>query len=433
MSAFLNWAAIPAEVKRRAATLTPQSFCVTDDDVTALRDTYGDGSYGDTVADHLRARSGEGLEQSQFRFTRLVKLYDQIKKLAGEPGYSRFFSEAADEFAALERDVAVFLRRSDFSLTLAARLRSIETQAIGELMQERREIFAEGCRDMFRELALFLARAVLRSEASEKDIVDRLRGIGFSATEPMNLPRFPIDSLTVLALTMFLYLAALSVFFAHVPGVPHQGTGGLLMPCKIALARLIAVGVTVWLMQNYAVFRRLPGRPPRFFSYVLCGIIAGAASAGVCLIFRLGDANPLSAVAADLPVILLSGMLCAAVALCCDHWDKDTAAPRWLRLAEAVGCASVMAVGAALIYFADLLPFASADMPPWMLVAWIGLPSVMALVIGGWVPHIYRSARRASMLQRDGAGTLPARRSMDEPARRVFTSSPGLSPGLGTA
>jgi hypothetical protein len=42
---------------------------------------------------------------------------------------------------------------------------------------------------------------------------------------------------------------------------------------KIALARLFAVGVTVWLMQNYSMFRRLPGRPPRFFGYVLCGIL----------------------------------------------------------------------------------------------------------------------------------------------------------------
>ena len=42
-----------------------------------------------------------------------------------------------------------------------------------ELMQERRNTFAEDCRDLFGDLASLLARAVLRSEASEKDIVDR--------------------------------------------------------------------------------------------------------------------------------------------------------------------------------------------------------------------------------------------------------------------
>ena len=401
LSTFLNWAAIPAEVKRRAATMMPRSFSVSDDDVTALRDSYGDGSYGDTLAHHLCARGGEGLAQSQYRFTRVVKLYDQIKNLAGEPGYSRFFSEAADELTALETKVASFLRRSDTSLNLMERLRAVDAQAVGELLQERREIFAEVCRDTFRELALFLARAILRSETSEMDIVRRLQGIGFAASEPMNVPGFPIDSLTVLSLAMFLYLAGLSAFFAHVPSAPHPTGGELLMPVKITLARLFSVGVTVWLMQNYSQFRRLPGRSPHYFAYVLCGAIAGAASALVCLIFHLTDDNPLGGLGLDLPVILLSGILCSVVALCCDDWAEDTIPPTWLRYVEAAGCGSVMAIGAALVYAADLLPF---EFPPLMLAAWIGLPSIMAMMIGGWVPHIYRSARRAAKSEREEMG-----------------------------
>ena len=212
LSTFLNWGAIPAEVKRRAATMMPRSFSVSDDEVTALRDSFGDGTYGETIAHHLCARDGDGLAQSQYRFTRVVKLYDQIRNLTGEPGYSRFFSEAADELGALERKMESFLRRSDTSLNLMERLGSVDAQAIGELLQERREIFAEGCRDMFRELALFLARAILRSEPSEMDIVRRLRAIGFAASEPMNVERFPIDSLIVLAVAMFLYMFALGAF-----------------------------------------------------------------------------------------------------------------------------------------------------------------------------------------------------------------------------
>jgi hypothetical protein len=59
-----------------------------------------------------------------------------------------------------------------------------------------------------------------------------------------------------------------------------------------------------------------------------------------------------------------------------------------------------MAVGVALIYAANLLPL---ELPPPMLAAWIGLPTIMALVIGGWVPHIYRSARRGAIAQRAAA------------------------------
>jgi hypothetical protein len=253
---------------------------------------------------------------------------------------------------------------------------------------------------MFHELALFLARAILRSEASEMDIVGRLRKTGFAASEPMAVPHFPIDSLTVLALAMFAYLVVVSVFFAHLPGAPHSAENSLLMCGKITLARLIAVAVTVWLMQNYPKFHRSPGETPHYFAYVVCGVIAGAAAAGVCLIFRLGDASPLLGLGNDLPVILLSGILCAMVALCCDDWPGDAIPPAWLRFAEAAACGSVMAVGVALIYAANLLPI---ELPPLMLAAWVGLPTIMALVIGGWVPHIYRSARQGAISQRAGA------------------------------
>lgn len=213
---FLDWGAIPGEVKRRAAGMTPTSFSVTEDDVAKLRDAYGDGSYGDTVAEHIRAQRAEGLEHSQFRFTRVVKLYDAVRRLASEPRYERFFSEAADDFAQLEHRATAFMRRSAASLTLAVRLRAHEGQATyDELMRERREAFGESCRDMFRDLALFLARAVLRSEASETDIVRRLRSLGFPAAEPSNVPGFPIHALTLLALGSFLYLFTISVFYAY--------------------------------------------------------------------------------------------------------------------------------------------------------------------------------------------------------------------------
>jgi hypothetical protein len=427
LSAFLNWAAIPAEVKRRAAAMTPQSFRVTDEDVTALREVYGDGSYGDTLAEHLRGRSAEGLELSCYRFTRVVKLYDRIKNLAGEPDYCRFFAESADEFATLDRKVAVFLRRSDASLTFAARLRNLDMPAAyEELAQERREAFAEGCRDIFTELVLFLARAVLRSETSEEGIVRRLREVGFAASEPMNLPSFPIDSLTLLALGVFVYLATVCIWFDHLQGMPHfYASGGLVGSCKIALARLVAVGVTVWLMQNYSVFRRTPGQPPRYFGYVVCGVIAGVVAAIVCLVFHLGDADLLGGLYGEAPLILLTVVMCAAVALCCDDWADGSVPPVWLRFIEAAGCASVMALGAALIYLADLLPISVGQMPSWMLAMWIGLPSFMALVIGGCVPSIYRSARHAALEQ--GGVTREGRATAVAPAVLAVPTRPALA------
>ena len=68
---------------------------------------------------------------------------------------------------------------------------------------------------------------------------------------------------------------------------------------------------------------------------------------------------------------------------------------------------------------------------PAMLAAWIGLPSLMAAVIGGWVPHIYRSARRAALSQRDGAGEQPANGAgAPADARMAVAPSPMLASGL---
>jgi len=210
--------------------------------------------------------------------------------------------------------------------------------------------------------------------------------------------------------------------------IPHQQPGGgLLVAGKIALARLAAIGVTVWLMQRDAFFRRAPGDPPRFFAYVICGVIATAVAAGICLVFELGNGAPLSGLRQDLPAILLSGILCAVVAFCCDDWAEDTVPPVWLRFAEAAGCASVMGLGAIIIYFGDLLPFPANVWPHhWMLVAWMVLPSVMALFIGGCVPHIYRSARRAATARHEEAREAPA----PAPSLASAPSTPGIPPSL---
>jgi hypothetical protein len=404
LSMFLDWAEIPAAIKRRAAAMTPQSFTVTKEDVAELREAYGDDSYGDTLARHLRERGGEGLELSQYRFTRVVKLYDRIHKLAGEPRYGRFFAEADAELAELDRQAADFLRRSAASLSIAERLHALEEEAAyEELLHERREAFAQGCRDIFRALALFLARAILRSEASEKDIVRRLHETGFAAAEPMNLPPFPINSLTVLALGVFLYLALAIVLLGDLMGMPKEG--GLMVAAKVALVRPVTIGVTVWLMQRHAFFRRAPGDPLRFFAYVINGLIAAAVAAGICLLFHLGDADPLPSLGDDLPLILLSFMLCTAVALCCDDWADDRPPPGWLRFIEAAGCALVMILGMAMvdIYLADKLPFPTSALPGWKIALLFGFPTTLALVIGGFVPHIYRSARRAATARRNEA------------------------------
>jgi hypothetical protein len=267
LSTFLDWAAIPAaeaEAERRASTMTPQSYRVAEEDVKALREAYSNGGYGGTVADHLCARY-DGME-SQYRLTRILKLHDQMKKLASEPGYIQFFYEAADEFAALERKVAIFLRRSDISLALAERLGKMDEEICEEVMRERRNKFAEDSRDLFGDLALFLARAVQRSESSEKDIGNRLREIGFAVSQPMNLPRFPIEILTLLAgATLFavLILAGGALWYLFEPKPLLRGSSEykslLVILGVLTIGALIGMtGAVVWISWFSRRLRRAP-------------------------------------------------------------------------------------------------------------------------------------------------------------------------------
>jgi hypothetical protein len=404
LNTFLEWGAIPAEVKRRAAIMLPRSFSVAKEDLPVLRDAYADDCYGRTFSSHLRERGSDGIELSEYRLTRVAKLFQRINELRGLSRYSRFFAESAAEFDGIERQTVAFLRRSDTSLTLAARLANLEeSTAYEELLAERQEQFAQGCHAIFADLALFLARAVLRSERSESDIVHRLREIGFATAEPMNEPDFPINGLTLLALGVFLYLASLSIFFSHVrPGSqPHSGV--LVMVFKIALTRLVTVGVTVWLVQRFDVFRRGEDEAPKYFAYVLCGFIACVVATGVCLPFALFDMDPMTSLRNSTPLIVLSGLLCSVLALCCNDWPRDATPPFWLRWAEAAGCASVMVFGTGFMYLSDTMPASIGPLHGWMVAAWIALPSTMALMIGLFVPHIYRGARHAAAARRNEA------------------------------
>ena len=405
LAIFQEWGAIPAEVKRRVAAMTPSSFSVTEAEAEALqrayRDTYGEGTPGARIAEFLRSDGAEGWQRSEYRFTRVVKLYDQFRRLATLRPYARFFADSAAEIDALDQRMARFLTDSLGALTLAARFRAVESgAAYEEVMQERRETFASGCQDMFRDIARLLARAVLRSEGSECDIVRRLRGIGFSAAEPMNTPSFPINSLTVLALALFGYLFAVGVFFSHLPGSPHLTRGALDMAWRITVIRLATVGVTIWLMQHYAFFRREAGEPLRVFAYVVAGLIAAVVTVAIYQLLEIGQLDPAAALRQSLPAAVLSGALCTAVALCCDDWPQDTEPPAWLRAAEAAGCAMAMAMAAVLVLYGDLLPPPLNALSGVMLLSWIVLPSILALVIGGFVPQIYRAARRAATRRR---------------------------------
>jgi hypothetical protein len=177
-------------------------------------------------------------------------------------------------------------------------------------------------------------------------------------------------------------------------------------------------------MQRYAFFRRSAGEPPRYHAYLLNGLLAGVLAAIVCVGFHLGTA---ALSGEDVPVITLSVLLCTAVALSCDDSPEEPAHPHRLRVLEALGSGAVMACGTALLYFLKLMPVAST-MSGGALAAWIALPTAMAMMIGGFVPHIYRRARVAAAARRDEAVSAAA---LEAPPRisRPAATAPVITGG----
>jgi hypothetical protein len=438
LNKFLSWGAIPAEAKRLAEeTMGPGCFVVTQTDTEALRRSYkqGDYDYGDKFPEHLREtdlreEGVSGLKRSEYRFTRVVKLYHRIRTLRAEPRYRRFFDENNDEFAGLGKQTESFIRSGASHLDWADRQSGLEGNlALQELMSEWHERFAADCREHFILLARFLARALLRSESNEADIDTRLQDIGFQIDRTQTSPNFPLNSLTALALGIFAYLVVVTIAFfsSHKPEAaadPLALQQGLILASKITLARVMAIGLTVWLLQKFSFFRRKNGDQPRYFAYLVNGILAGALAAGVFVLFSWIVPDVLlteKMMRGAERIGILSGILCAAVAFCCDFWSKDSFPPAWYRTAEAIGCGFAMVAGTALLWFWGMAPKAvNVDIT---LTTWIVFPSALAMMIGACVPHIYRVslARSAAAARRTSA--MQNAVSPQEPPRLVLSVS----------
>jgi hypothetical protein len=191
-------------------------------------------------------------------------------------------------------------------------------------------------------------------------------------------------------LFLLVFLALGGPLFAHATSLARQQSGGLMV-ANVAHVQLVTIGMAVWLMQRHAYFGRALGDPPRFAAYIANSIIAATFGAGICLVFHLGDADPLAATGRFLRVLLLSFPLCAAVAFFRDQWAGDTTRSVWVRRVETTGCTLVMALGIALLCFGEQLPFATDSLQGWWLAVLIAASSALAVMIGSCVPRTHRA------------------------------------------
>jgi hypothetical protein len=78
----------------------------------------------------------------------------------------------------------------------------------------------------------------------------------------------------------------------------------------------------------------------------------------------------------------------------------DTTRLAALRRAETAGCVSVMVLGIALLFFAELFPLANV-LQEWRFGITVAVSSALALMIGSCVPGIHHSVPQPTTARRE--------------------------------
>lgn len=411
LNCFLTMGSIPAEVKRLAEVLRPENLEVTPRDLERLRSLIDAETFlPEGLKEHLRAdRPEEGIGASQYRLTCVLRLYAAIDELRTQRAYARFFSERAEEFERLQQDLADFAARSNAGLGFFARLRAEQGGAIyEEIARDRREEYRKASRAMFQTLALFLARAVLRSQSAPPQLTEALSRAGFRGEPPLAVD-FPVHSLAGLALLLLVLMLAADVLLrTFVVSDASEGRRPYA-PFLVALGHTLAVGLTVFLMQRYSWFRRRPGGERPYLAYVLSGLAGGVAAGALAALFIALDTRTLPI---DLskhrifsPLVVLSAALSFAIAYCCDTSTPATRTAALRRSVDAALCSVATALAAVLLIHVlpDVSPAQRApeDRKALVLLSIVALVATVGGLFDAFVPHMVRTARAAARSRRD--------------------------------
>ncbi len=111
---------IPWEVQEWARRLRPQDFSVSEQDLNELRKLIADtGAFPSPCGNHLRTDPGHGLQVSQFRFTKCLKLYMRIEEMEMDRRGAKYFEDNKEAWDLLKKDFEAFCRKSAQGLSLA--------------------------------------------------------------------------------------------------------------------------------------------------------------------------------------------------------------------------------------------------------------------------------------------------------------------------
>jgi hypothetical protein len=397
---FKRVANIPKEVQRCAEQLKPELLRIEGDDLSILTAFIEDeGTLPNELRCHLRADQGDPVDISEYRFTRVLKLYKALMDLASSSKYERFFGDYAEEWEQAQDDFQKFCLRSVTSLELAVKYRADNAVAVHkELLEDIQENFRLRCRERFCQLALLLAGALVSSVPDEEQLATALRQIGFEVNYEDAIA-FPVDELSQLAVILFVSVFAV---YACVPlllprvGVVPTSSARIMWPLLTVLSYFTAMTVTItWLVAHpRAITKRI--RP--WGKYIVCAVLAGMSVAVLCGIFLI--VRYLSNEHFHWLLIprlsLAIATMCFVVAILCETEVGDDLEHTFRHLAEGIWVGGTMLLAEVVLdLYLGPLPLDHEILLGVRTITFtLIVPTFLATIVGFWVPHMYRMSCR---------------------------------------
>jgi hypothetical protein len=395
---FKRVANIPKEVQRFAEQLKPELLRVERDDLPKLRALIEDE---DTLPNELGCHlSDRGNEISQYRFTRVLKLYKGLMDLELSSKYGRFFADSAEEWERAQQKFQNFCLRSVPSLELEVKYRAENAVAIHkELLEELQENLRLRCRERFSDLAVLLAGALVSSLADTEQIDAALRQVGFKVDYEKTI-EFPVNELTGLALALIMYVALAYTFIQPLLAHFEPEAGPKLLPSATwplltILSYTAAVVTTIESLMAHPRVLTRPGRP--WLKYIVCAAAAAVPVALLCslvvgMLWLQADGLHWQLL---LRMPLTVGAMCFLVAFFCESDVGHGRATIFRQLGEALAVAFTTAL-AGVVLVIDLGSLSHKN------GSWIDLrtflftifnPASLGAIVGFYVPHMYRMSR----------------------------------------
>lgn len=407
---FHSIGGIPAQVRELQNQLRPERFRLPIDLAELKNFIENDTAIPSMMVEHLRS-TGINSDRHRVRFTRNLFLYKQLCDLQGEEGYAAFFEDFNTEWTDLRARFAAFTAQSMTFFTLFNNI-AVVVQAGGSVNQDvtdTSEAYRKQCINIFGELTMLLAQALLRSERGPREIRGKVRSIGFD-TQEMEIEHISlsVDRIILATLAIFFIAFVIPISFRLLllsPGPkpawvtnPHDP---LLFPLKITLAYTLAIIIAVLPKQRWNFAKRKTDGQRPYASYFVCGLLALIIGALVNGLIDTGHQLYHSLSPGDVPsfryishrIAVLSFALCVSIAFSCDDWPTNSQAePGWLRWAEGAQCAAVMAATFLLIRAWISLPQESANMR-WLFIG-LTINVMSGFIVGISIPYFYRRDQR---------------------------------------